>query len=79
MEWSGYELHAKIHHGALAHAMQQAEWIGGIDTDRTSRVKNKAQQARSHLQIEEKLKHCKILARTKESRELSKWVFKKEE
>ncbi len=94
--WSkaGMSFTPKIH-GVLAHAMQQAERIGGIGdlllvdlehlhqiskkiTDQTSRIKNKMQQARSHSQMEAKLNNHEIMARTIESKDESKRLFKKQ-
>jgi len=47
-------------------------------TDQTSRIKNKMQQARSHSQMEEKLNNREIMARTIESKDESKHLFKKQ-
>jgi hypothetical protein len=91
---AGMSFMPKIH-GVLAHAMQQAERIGGIGdlleddlehlhqiskkiTDQTSRIKNKMQQARSHSQMEAKLNNREIMARTIQSKDESKHLFKKQ-
>jgi hypothetical protein len=56
--------------------LEQLHQISKKITDRTSRIKNKAQQERSHLQMEAKLNNREIIARTTESKAKTKRVQK---
>ena len=47
------------------------------NTERTSRIKNKNQQARSHSQMEAKLYNAEIITRTQQSQAESKRVYKR--
>ena len=58
--------------------LEQLHQISKKITDRTSRIKNKVQQARSHSQMEAKLNNREIIARTTESKTISKREFKKQ-
>ena len=57
----------------LEHLHQMSKKI----TDRTSRIKNKNQQARSHSQMEAKLYNAEIITRTQQSQAESKRVYKR--
>ena len=58
--------------------LEQLRQISTKITDRTSRIKNKVLQARSHSQMEAKLNNREIIARTTESKTISKREFKKQ-
>jgi len=57
----------------LEHLHQMSKKIG----DRTNRIKNKDQQARSHSQMEAKLNNSDIISRMQQSQAESKRVFKR--